>query len=458
MTPVGKKTFFAGSLSILISALMLTLFPGAPAVPMLVGVTIIIFITRLVVSRLQWGSDRLFNIILVFFTIATAGVILNIHGFTSAEGTTAASPELINPDQRRYFEDALNSLDPSLGTPAIAKHHGYGLLVSIIWRFTGISLVYPLLLNLLALVLTLLATGQIAFITAKVKKTETAIASVIILGSICYFLNSATLLLRETLISLSIASFALGCLNISRGKSRILAITTIVSGAGLMALLRPIWVIFLIIPALLLLNSNIKRAVTSTALVIAGTILFLNIFPTEEYTSSLGSILKDNLTSSDGGARTIYWSIIGSDYFSLNPFHKILLLPVTLAVQVLTPFPWNFSRDMIYGLSQFYSHISYPWYAVAGTIIYGFTRIRSKEIPPLIKRCGISYLLLFAAVAYITAGSVSRYALPFLPLAAPFAANVILTFSKEKSFRTYAICYTALTATVLVTIYLFTAQ
>ena len=113
---------------------------------------------------------------------------------------------------------------------------------------------------------------------------------------------------------------------------------------------------------------------------------------------------------------------------------------------------------MVYGFTQWYSHLSYPWYAISGIVAYFYLFAFCKCHDDNLKRLALAGLLLWLVPAYIFAGSVSRYSLCFLPLIVPAAAYVISKGCyRNRSFIIWFAIYVTGVAAGLITIYAITA-
>ena len=402
---------------------------------------------------MPWKNNTGFYTLLVAATITSIGITANVYGFTTLCDTTTSMPELANTDQQRYFYDAL--LIKSGGQPQCQAYQlGYCYLITIIWKITGVSIVPLLIINQLAMILTLLLCGHL---THKITKIPSApVTAIILCASVCYLLNHSTLLLKESLVTFSIILFTTSLL--SKRKA---AVCIIIISILLLGLIRFHWLPYMVIILLslsltkhwIISKRNIYFTVSAFITVWIGFYLLYRNMATDIMT---GNDIENQYVSYEP-ARSAFWEIIG-DYFNYPFLKKLIYMPVCAAVQVLTPFPWNFSRDMIYGLSQFYSHISYPWYAVAGIIAYYFsTSFWSKNGNDLLKRISAAGLILWLIPVYLFAGSVSRYALPAIPLLIPCATYIIANkHYKKTSFKIWGMTYSALVATVLITVYFIT--
>lgn len=448
MIPLAGRISTATALSPVIPAILLLTFPGAEFASTLAALCLIIAVA---VGLLRFSSlgncETAYYAVIAAFILIASGIIVNVYGFTTASGATTSDPVLLNPDQRRYFEDALFTLDPSLGAAASPKHHGYGLLIAGIWSITGITIVSPLMLNLFATLITIIATGILTLGITRDRRT--AAVAMVSLTAVCYFLNSSTLLLRESLCALGFALFAISLFSLRKG----FRIPILLAGIAIIALLRPLWLLAFVPVTILSPRSFKARIAISCGIGVITAVLFFSLFPTGQYTTGFDTLQQANLTDSDSGTRGLFWNILGKNYFSLSLIAKTALLPFTAATQFLTPFPWNFSRDMIYGLTQFYSHISYPWYIVGGCFIYGLGRLREKAVTASLARLSVAAVILWLGIALIMAGSVSRYTLPLMPLIVPLSATVIVRFLKDRSFIIYASSFCVILTVTLIVLY-----
>lgn len=101
----------------------------------------------------------------------------------------------------------------------------------------------------------------------------------------------------------------------------------------------------------------------------------------------------------------------------------LLRLPVSVALQFITPLPWAFGRDVVFGPSAAYAHVSYPWYALGGLILYCLL-FRLRSLPRRMAGLLLYGTVLYLITALMTGGTISRYTLPWLPALVPAAAWV----------------------------------
>ena len=434
-----KKCVFLGAQCVyaLLVLLALLAFPGASVVPTLLAMLAVWFIVAICYKYIPWKSEVGWWTLLASTSILAVGVIANVHYFTTYSGATTQLPLLHNPDAWRYYYDALSIMGDANGVPCELKSHGYGLIISWVWQLTGITIVSPLVLNMLLILFSIIVSGGIAWrlLHGVTSKSGQWIAScaMIMTASVCYFLNSGTLLLKEAgvIFAFSLIGFSL----ISQNETSLPKWTDVVLffiGAVLMAMLRTNYLIMPIVGVAILLRWNkwcIIKASTMLVITVACWIgvsawLYSSYSEASEIASKImsgyglnNSFFLDNLDH-----RT--YNAIVEGYFDFPWWKKVLFLPMSAAVQYLIPLPWGFCDDIQFGYSLAYAHISYPWYLVGGLILY-FVVCHMRKAPRTLARFIMWGGLMWLVPAFLFAGTVSRYALPMLPILVPGAVYVV---------------------------------
>lgn len=132
-----------------------------------------------------------------------------------------------------------------------------------------------------------------------------------------------------------------------------------------------------------------------------------------------------------GSPRTNALTGFIDSYFTRPAWQRALFLPLSLTLQLFAPLPWTAMRHWDYGPSQVYAHLGLPFYLEAGLVIF-FVFFCLRRAPRPLVLTVLWGVVLYVAVAFKTAGSVSRYALMLLPLLLPGAAWVIRHRSEYK--------------------------
>jgi len=138
-------------------------------------------------------------------------------------------------------------------------------------------------------------------------------------------------------------------------------------------------------------------------------------------------------------------------YFLYSTGHKLLMLPLTVSVQFITPFPWLIYEEPTF--TNYVARIGYGWYLIGGiaAFYYLFLSWRRREN---MGAWAWWPALAFIIIAYVMAGSVTRYVLPFQPLFIPVVVFMLCRLYKggrwAKSFKRWSIFFVILLAVTLV--------
>lgn len=140
--------------------------------------------------------------------LMAAGIIVNIWYFTAYSGGTLANPILNNPDSTRYFNSALALYngDTSVCTQA---YRGYPMLISLLWKITGVSVAVPLVINFAFTLLSILISGAIA---TKMLQGRVAYTNLPLVGAVamlltsvcCHYIGCGMVILKEPCLYLGI--------------------------------------------------------------------------------------------------------------------------------------------------------------------------------------------------------------------------------------------------------------
>ena len=145
---------------LLIVALTLILLPGASFFPTLIAMAGVWIVTALCYQATAARNSAGWWTLLIAATALAVGVIANIHFFTAAQGAETTAPVLQNIDARANFDSAQSLL--GLGDAAHSPRSlGYPLFISAIWHITGITIVAPIIINMLMILLTAITCGTI---------------------------------------------------------------------------------------------------------------------------------------------------------------------------------------------------------------------------------------------------------------------------------------------------------
>lgn len=350
--------------------------------------------------------------------VLSVGVVANVYYFTTLSGGTDSAPVLQNPDALRNWSDAMYRLGLG-GAPAHPVHGLYGAILAAIFCFTGPSITAGLMLSMAFTLVTLISASTMAMrLCANRKVAATAMLAT---ASVCYLMASGMILIKDAMV---IAAISLGGLSVSSGR---LALMPLGISVMMLMLSRVNYLIYLPLGIVITYFAYSRQGWREAAVRLAavGVILILWMAPeVSENTSGIAGLA--GLHSSEVWVHPqqhAYYNLVG-DFFSMPLWRKVLLMPVSAVVQFFIPFPWNFGRDIVYGISQVYAHVAYPWYVFGGIFAF-FLIFRLKKAPRQLLMFSAFAVLVWLAPCGFCGGTVSRYALPAVPMMAVAVAWTI---------------------------------
>lgn len=426
------------------------LMPGAPTLLTIMGLYIIVGMQQWLYSRAVYATPAGRLVALAFATLMAVGVIANVHYFTTVSGGTDAAPVLNNYDAKRYFNEALwfsgNGGKPHFDTRGGLLGHFYGAIFSI----TGPSItVLSLICNaLMAMTLPLIA--GIAYRLTENKRTATlAMAAA---ASVCYFLASGCIIIKDAWVISGMAACAYAICNKHGVQPAVFLAGVIIVGIA-----RSNYVLFILLGVIIMSvvdcrnRSQIIKSMTAVIVCVAmfGIQRYINTTLAVEYFNDPDTFDHFALIAPNQKA---FFNIVGADTANYSVFKRLLLMPIAAVTQFLIPFPWNWMRDAIFGYSYIYAHIAYPWYLFGGILLYYLFTLRRYANKRLLA-ITLWGILCWILPCYFTLGTVSRYALPAVALFAPAVAVVIDQCRSRRSFAMWMTGYSCVMACVLIVCY-----
>ncbi len=404
--------------------------------------------------------------LLALTTTLCVGVALNYNQL-AASGPSPLLPQFGNFDMARYYYGATFISNTGEGYLEGRNALGYAVVIAGLWKLTGCTLLSPLMLNVLADLLTIVLTGALTrhLLTGRCRRTDDWLmtAGMIASGSVCYLTFSGTLLMKESLTALSLAVAALSALRLRTDSTRkgflTWALLFAVSCAA-MGVLRHGWAIVpLTVLSVAFWGCGWRRRLAVGAVGVAAVAVCLwcesmmqHCYDVTFHVPNIDR-LSDTFTSPSAG-RDAYYSLLERiGYFSRPWWERLLWLPMTAAVQFLTPFPWNFTREISTSVTLAAVKFSYPWYAVGGALLYYWGRCVRRS-PHALSIITALAMLFWLGFAWFCGGTVARYAYNLVPLLVPAAVYAAALGVGTKGFRRWAVIYSIMLAVVLVSAYL----
>lgn len=453
----------------LLAIFAVRVFELKDATDVILSMAVAYLIPRFIYSRsscwCRWGHWLL---LLVGFLLALY-VVLSIKVCTVDVGETLEEPALYS-DSGSYYAWALSHYDGRCPAPKL-PFKGLPLFMLWQWKVLGVSVAWPLALNYMFTLLTIVMTGMVAcrMLCRKFDdfKPSTIAAAAMLLVSMMGFLISQGLRIQKEagcalgllLVGYTLAGMASGETLTKRDRYRDIAI--FVTGSLLLSLVRTNFTYFAIVGAVMMSFSNrcahwkygAMLAVIAAVFTVVFSIVFSYTFGQQYRTVDGGDAMA--LAFKVGIVQQPYFAIIG-DYYHYPEWKRLLLLPVTAGVQYVIPFPWlyDYSHATIFTLLP---RFRFMWYFVGGACLHYFLYI--TILHPKNNNLGMWAwwpLALFMIIAYITGGTVSRYALPLQPLFVVIALYVLLNVKRgnyRRSFTIWMIVYAFILLAILVVCY-----
>ena len=428
----------------------LILMPGAPPV-MAVGLTLTIGCIAVALYRRSGAYTASGQIILtVAMTLMAVGIVANVHYFTVACGHTDANPMFLNPDAARNWRDAMYFMGLS-DADISGTHTLYGWILASVMRPFGPSITIALSLGYACGTITLLLAAAMA--KRLTSSAVMATAAMTATACICYLLASATVLVKDIWV---VTATAVAGYGLCQWRRTSVAFVTV--GCIMLALARNNFIFAVaagvIITALGLPRVEMRRQLPWRVLALMlATGIWMIMAQTEYAADAVAQIAgASDFEEYRAPNQEAFYRIVG-DGLNESWARKLLMAPVLVITQFLIPLPWNFLRDTVFGPTQAYAHFAYPWYffgAVLLFYLFGRTRRVCQRSMSVFTVWGVFVWLI---PCFTAMGTVSRYALPAVPLLAPAVGATALLCYRNRRFRTWLALFAILLAVTLLTVY-----
>ncbi len=381
--------------------------------------------------------------------------VLNVWYYTTHAGADAYSPVLIMDAALAWSQ--LTSLAAGVPSPVSANQQGYGTMLYYLslGRVAGVDVYMAgsMLATLLSIIFTAITASRIATPEGK-SPAVTATTAIILLGSIGLYLTTGCILVKDAFLCLASSALMYVFCCVKRPWVIFAVAVAVMIPASV---IRHWFGAFVAVLAVIgMFRVPVRKVVSLAAVVVVAVgiqfyMLHIEVAPrllhVDETADTFSIYEKDDFRAE------VYQSAMG-DYENLPVLHKVLRLPVSMAIQFLSPLPWGFTRHIGLGLSYFHNHFSIPWYCVLCLVLY-FMFFCIPKNPVEVTKSLVMGGVALSATAYVSGGSVSRYVLPWLPFLIPAAASVIVTFAwRRLSFRWFSAVYALLICAALIVVYL----
>jgi len=464
-----KRAFVFAQIGVLCAVLAAVfLLPGAPVARTVLLLAAVWGISLAAYSAAPEASSAGRWTLLAAFALLSVGLVANVHYFTAHCGATSSAPVLLNDDASVAWQVMSRLLGGGIpdGSITVPSRFGYGRFLAFTALFLGRDVAALLTVNVLFVMLTVVLAERIAAMVAPAgMERRISATAMIMIASVCYFLASGVILIKDACCCFIMAQalFSILYFRCHSGMRR-----SVSAGAGMLAavalaaVVRPSLLLFMAMALVALVPWRTRRGLfagLAVLLSLAATYVFIVFFTDTTYSPDVAFSQSEDMalqTYGDSERMRDYTSVVGV-YYLYSPLERILRLPMSLAVQYLTPFPWGYGKHLDFGYSLAYAHFAWPWYAVGGLAVFYLLSGLCRP-PRLLARLSLLGVAMTVVVALIYGGLVSRYCLPWLPAIVPSAAVVWHTCMRGRRFKIYAVAYVVLLgAALLVCRYLQTA-
>jgi hypothetical protein len=418
-------------------------------------------VPRTILSRAHGTSMAAIIILFLISSLLIAADYTNLLEWTSYEGYSLELPN-VQGDARNYYKWALAHYDNRLTAPEVV-FPGFPLLMVALWKMFGLSVIWPQALNLMctltSVVLTGMTTQRLLNHRVSVSSKWLLSAGVLLSCLLAFFLINGINLLKEasTYLGISLVGYVLASMAVAEEERhhRWRDFMLFVLACALLTLIRTTTLYFIALGIVIMVFPN-WRCNWRLALMMLGIVLIF--FVIGEYYSNDTFIRHSRLVNGgwhmqwtfaeEDTYRTLYNKVIGY-YYLYSPIHRMALLPFTLSVQFIIPFPWLTSEDPTF--ANYICRISYGWYLVGGISLFYYIYIwwhKHGYMGSWPWWPAVSYVV----ITYSLAGSMTRYIAPFEPLFVPVAVFVLCRLREgrfRRAFVIWGICFVVVVAITL---------
>lgn len=368
----------------------------------------------------------------VILTAAAAWLALLaiIFLWQSSVGEHTLQWPYLEGDMSKHFRWAVHHYSGQVPKPKITSG-GYSASIVALWWIFGQSLIWPVALNVMLTLFSLVITGQMAVsaLSGSVSAPDRRISTWAIgLSAVSgFYLSQGAMLLKEPWVYIAITLVGWGLAEaICQRRGMFRPALLFLAGGVILSVIRAKYVNFLPIGIALLLAADWRRhwrlasvlAMLSLGLWMLGLAISDHYTVEQQVNNVTGNALMHRAFDAEGWRGAFVAAYYGWPWWA-----RVLVLPLTVVIQTVIPLPWP-PMEQLSSVTAWLPRIQWGWYVVAGLAVWFYVRYWLRAGRGLRLWCLFAPACL-AAIAYMTAGLVSRYALPFEPLVAVTAVAAL---------------------------------
>ena len=422
---------------------------------------LVAYLVPLTVLKRARGTSHAAHLVLLLIAIFLAWVSFDsLMRWVRLEGYSLQRPNL-DGDARQYYKWALYHFDGSV-EPTQVVFSGFPLMMVGLWKMLGLSVVWPQAMNQMCTLTSVVLTGMTTrrVLAGRVSRSPEGLVlgGMLLMLLLPYYLMSGICILKEGILFLSVAmagySLASMVTNDENRHHLWRDIALFVVACLLMTFVRTTFLYVLLLGVVVMTLPHWRRDWMLALFMLA--VFFTALMVGDHYSSYSfgrhalivqgGEAMQECYVISDSQR---FYNELLDNYFLYSPMHRIAMLPFTMAVQFIIPFPWTFYEAHTF--VNMVSRLTWGWYLVGGIAMFYYLFLSWRRRHNMGSWAWWPALS-FAAIAYIMAGSVARYVLPIEPLFVPVAVFVLCRVYEgryRKSFLAWATAFVIVLAAAL---------
>lgn len=404
-------------------------------------------------------------------SIMFTGIAINMAGYLEVPGASWEMPGIppySDPATIYYWADRYVRGYEMPGCMSMGPLMFYGSF----FRVFGFGLLAPLIFNTMCMALSVTMCGVICSrLVEGDRDSRKAWAGALLMAMIPSIPYYGSILMKEAPVTLGFTLMSLPLAGIYKGRLKFRDLAWGAAGAVLLLALKPHTGYLLCAGGILCFANARRKGLGTKACAYNGTLAMLLLSFTIVAGGRAGRsdsefLLLDSSRAQESEKTMLHHEAVGNydslvnGYYAKSPAEKAAYLPVAAAAQYFPPFPWNYTRDSYLARFVPVAHLSFLWYIIGGMVLAWFALcMPCRDKAGGLRLWAIFWAGCYLGVAYMSAGSVARYHLPFMalcvPLALDFMTKVIGGGISRKKASVFGIIYIILLITGLVLAYNF---
>ena len=448
----------------ILAGISLSIFSTGDAIAVTSSLAVAYLVPRMLYSRRSWCTHTGRIVFGLLGALMVGLAVLTIWKITVHQGLSLSNP-FLGSDDRIYYLWAQHHYDGSCPAPRTA-FIGFPLLMLGLWKVLGMSVVWPLAMNVMFTLITVVMAAAITvrLLGKRVPYSDRWLGTLglCLTATLMFFISQGLRIQKEAMVYMAIAfaGFVLAGMNNRSNKSMNLSwhdLAIWIIACILLSLGRTTYLYFVALGLVILTvaywRANFRKAVLLAIVAVIAFIVgnLLARYSVEGHLDIVqgGYYMQKQYLGS--AVQQPYLDLIGK-YFYYPVWLRLLILPLPCAVQFIIPFPWVYSDFSILNILP---RIAWGWYAIGGIALFYYFFMSWRR--------GLNLgawawwpAVIFVIIAYVVAGTVSRYLLPIEPLAVPIAVYVIARLREgvmRRTFKWWTLVYVVVLIATLIVCY-----